>query len=65
MDDEDADQKAFAAGGSGYLTKPFRPAMVLSQVHIHLELQHAKALLATYRDEHAGAESPAGQLRCA
>jgi PleD family two-component response regulator len=65
MDDDDADRKAFAAGGSGYLTKPFRPAMVLSQVHIHLELRRAKDLLATYRDEHAASESPAGRVRCA
>jgi DNA-binding response OmpR family regulator len=65
MDDDDAAQKAFAAGGAGYLTKPFRPAMVLSQVRIHLELQRAKNLLATYRDEHAEPESPAGHLRCA
>jgi hypothetical protein len=39
--------------------------MVLSQVRIHLELQRAKNLLATYRDEHAEPESPAGHLRCA
>jgi len=64
-DDDDADQKAFAAGGAGYLTKPFRPEMVLSQVHIHLELQRAKDLLATYRDQHAAPESPADRLRCA
>lgn len=65
MDDDDADQKAFAAGAAGYLTKPFHPAMVLSQVHIQLDLQRAKNLLATHPDEHAAPESLAGRLRCA
>jgi CheY-like chemotaxis protein len=65
MDDPDDDEKGFAAGAAGYLTKPVRPAMVLSQVRVHLELQHAKNLLATYRGEHPTSESPAGRLRCA
>ena len=63
MDDDDAEEKALAAGAAGYLTKPFRPAMVLSQVHIHLELRRAKKLLATYGDEDT--ESAAGPLHCA
>jgi hypothetical protein len=38
---------------------------VLSQVHIQLDLQRAKNLLATHPDEHAAPESLAGRLRCA
>ena len=56
MDDEDSARKGLAAGADGFLTKPICPAMVLSQVHVHLELRRARETIATL----CGASAPCG-----
>jgi len=47
MDDEDSYKRGLAAGAASFLTKPFHPTTVLSQVHIQLDLRRTRELIAT------------------
>src|SRR5450759_825014 len=53
MDDGGSHEQGMAVGAAGFLTKPFRPAAVLSQVHIQLDLRRTKDLLASPNGENA------------
>ena len=61
MDDEGSHAQGIAAGAAGFLTKPFRPAAVLSQVHIQLDLRRTKELLGSRYGERAESTSPASR----
>ncbi len=44
----DEESEGLAGGAVDYITKPFRPSIVLARVRTHLELKHARDLLADH-----------------